>query len=135
MQKRGVDRVNADFERLQPVAIDHPLEREGVAVGRNEAVEMRKCRWLTGSEIGEQDSVLLHPRLRVLPEVGSEIAVVRFGGCFEARAVDVEQPSVKCAAQAAGLEPAVCEISAAMRATAGDQSVAATLVPEDDEVF
>src|SRR5262245_24180223 len=131
MQKRGVDRINADFERLEPVAIDQPLESEGVAVGRNEAVEMRKCRWLAGSEIGEQDSVLLHHRIRLLPDVGAEIAVVRFGRRFEALAVDVEQPAVKCAAQAAVLEPAVCEVSAAVRATAGDQSVTAALVPED----
>ncbi len=31
MQERGVRRIDADLERLQPVAVDHALEREGVA--------------------------------------------------------------------------------------------------------
>src|SRR5689334_16527696 len=135
MQKRRVDWIDADLERLQPVAIDHPLERKRVAVGRNETVEMWKRRRLTWAEMREQDAVLLHHRIRLLPDVGAKIAVLGFGRSFEALAVDIEQPAVKCAAQAAVLEPSVCEISAAVRATACDQSVTAALVPEDDKVF
>src|SRR5262249_49373707 len=103
MQERRVDRIDADLERLQPVALDHALECEGVAGRRDEAVEMRERRRLAGPEIGEQDAVLFHDRIRLLRDVGAEIAVVRFGRSFEALAVDIEQPAVKRATQAAVL--------------------------------
>ena len=135
MQERGVHRVDADFERLQPVAVDHALEGEGVAVGRDEAIEMRERRRLARPEIGEQDAALLDHRIGFLPDVGAEIAVVRLGRRLQAFAVDVEQPAVKGAAQAAVLQPAIGEIGAAMRAVAADQAVAAFVVLEDHEVF
>ena len=37
MQERGVRRIDADFQRLQPVAVHVALERKDVAVGGNEA--------------------------------------------------------------------------------------------------
>ncbi len=43
VQERGVHRIDADLERLQPVAIDHALEGEGVRRRRDEAVELRKA--------------------------------------------------------------------------------------------
>src|SRR5262245_13732164 len=135
MQERRVDRIDADLERLQPVAVDHTLECEGVAVRRDKAVEMRKRRRLARPEISKQDAALFHDRIRLLLDVGAEIAVVRFGRGFEALAVDIEQPAVKRATQAAVLETTVREISAAVRATTADQSVAATFVPEDDKVL
>src|SRR5262249_17813677 len=66
---------------------------------------------------------------------GAEIAVVGLRRCLEAIAVDIEQPAVKRAAQAAILQTTVREISAAVRATTADQSIATTFVPEDDKVF
>ena len=48
MQERGVRRIDADLERLQPVAVDHALEGEGVGGRRDEAIELRKCRRLAG---------------------------------------------------------------------------------------
>src|SRR6476661_6848493 len=135
MQERRVDRIDANLERLQPVAIDHALERERVAVWRDEAVKMRERRRLAWPEIGEQDAVLFHHRIRLLPDIGAEIAVVRFGRSFEALAVDIEQPAVKRATQTAILQTTVCEISAAMRTTTADQSVATAFVPEDDKVL
>ncbi len=39
MKKRGMRGVDADFERLQPVAIDMAFEGETVCVGRSETVE------------------------------------------------------------------------------------------------
>ena len=135
VQERGVHRIDADFERLQPVAIDHALEGEGVGRRRDEAVEIRKCRRLAGAEIGPQDAALLDHRIGFLLEVGAEIAVVGLGRRLQALAVDVEQPAVKCAAQPAVLEPPVGEIGAAMRTMAADQPVAALVVLEGDQVL
>ena len=53
MQERSVRRIDADFQRLQPVAIDHALERERVRAGRDKAIEMRKFRRRGGTHIGE----------------------------------------------------------------------------------
>ena len=50
-------------------------------------------------------------------------------------AVDVEQPAVEEAAQAAVLEPAVGEVGAAVRAVAVEQAVPAALVAEQHEVL
>ncbi len=76
VQERGVHRIDADFERLQPIAIDHALEGESMRRRRSEAVELRKCRRLARSEIGEQNAALLHHRVGFLLDVGAEIAVV-----------------------------------------------------------
>ena len=46
MQERGVRRIDADFERLQPVALDHALEGEGVRRG---ATKQSKCGNAGGS--------------------------------------------------------------------------------------
>src|SRR5262249_32900011 len=56
MQERCVHRIDADFKRLQPVAVDHSLEREGMAVGGNKAIEIRECRRLARTEIGEENA-------------------------------------------------------------------------------
>src|SRR5512144_392111 len=135
MQERGVHRINPDLERLQPVAVDHTLERERVAVRRDEAVEMRKCRRLARSEISEQDAALLHHRIRFLLDVAAEIAVVRLGRRLKTLAVYVEQPAVEGATQAAILKPAICEIGAAVRTSPADQAVAAFVIFEKHQVF
>ena len=59
MQERGVRRIDADFERLQPVAVDVALERERIGVGRDEAVDLGKRRRLAFAEIGPEDAALL----------------------------------------------------------------------------
>ena len=135
MQERGVRRIDADLERLQPVAIDHALEREGVAVGGDEAIEVRERRRLARPHIGEQDAALLHHRIGLLLDVGAEVGAVRLGRRLQALAFDVEQPAVERAAQAAVLQPPVGEIGAAMRAGALDQAVAALVVAEQHEAF
>ena len=128
-------RVDADFERLQPVAVDHALEGEGVGGRRDEAVEIRKCRRLARAEIGPQDAALLDQRIGFLLEVGAEIAVVGLGGRLQDFAIDVEQPAVKRAAEPAVFEPPISEVGAAMRTTAADQPVAALVVRERDQVL
>ena len=135
VQERGVHRIDADFERLQPVAIDHALEGEGVGARRNEAVKIRKCRRLAGAEIGPDDAALLDHRIGFLFQVGAQIAVVGLGRRLQALAVDVEQPAMKRAAQPAVFEPPVSEIGAAMWTMAADQPVAPLVVLEGDEVL
>ena len=59
MQEGSVRRIDADFQRLQPVAVHVALERKRVAVRRDEAVDLRKRRRLALAEIGQDDAALL----------------------------------------------------------------------------
>ena len=128
-------RIDTDLERLQPVAIDHPLEGESVRRRRDEAVEVRE-RWRrAGAEIGEQDAASFDHRIGFLPDIGAQIAVVGLGGRLQALAVHVEQPAVKRATQSAILQPPIGEIGAAMRAVPADQPVAPLVVLESDKVL
>ncbi len=111
-------RIDADLQRLQPVALDQALEGEGVVVGRDEAVEMRESRRLARPHIGEQDAALLDHRIGFLADIGAEIAAVRLGRRLQALAVDIELPAMERAAQAVGLKPAEGEVGAAMRTAA-----------------
>ena len=135
VQERGVRGIDADFQRLQPVAVDEALEREGVRGRRDEAVEMRERRRLARAHIGEQDAVLLHHRIGLLADAVAHAAAFRLRRRLQALAADVEQPAVEGAAQAAVLQPAEREIGAAMRAGAADQAVAPLAVLEDHEVL
>ncbi len=135
VQKRGMRRIDADFERLQPVAVDHALEREGVGRGRDEAVEVRQRGRLAAAHIREQDAALLDHRVGLLTDVGAHSAAFRLGRRLQALAGDVEQPAVECAAQPAVLQPAIGQIGTAMRAAALNQAVAALVVAEHHEVF
>ena len=135
VQERGVRRIDADFERLQPVAVDHALEREGVGRGSYEAVEVRQRGRLAAAHIGEQDAALFDHRVSLLPDVGAHPAAFRLGRRLQALAGDVEQPAVKRAAQSAVFQPAIGEIGAAMRTAALDQPIAALLVAKHHEIF
>src|SRR5262249_10094229 len=129
MQERGVRRIDADLERLQPVAVDQTLEREGVRLRGDEAVEVRK-RWRrarilsTRPEIGEQDAAPLDHGIGLLLDVGAEVRAVGLSRRLQALAADVEQPAMEGAAQPVALQPAVCQIGAAMRAGAAEKPVA-----------
>ena len=135
VQKRGVHRIDADFERLQPVAIDHAFESESVRRRRDEAVELRECRRLAGPEIRKQDAALFDDRVGSLFDVGAQIAVVGLRRRLQALAVDVEQPAVKGAAQPAVFQPPVGQVGAAMRTMTADQPVTALVVLEGDEIL
>ena len=135
MQERGMRGIDADLERLQPVAVDHALERERMGIGRGEAIEVREGRRLALAHIGEQDPAALHHRIGLLPDVGAHAAAFGLGRRLQALSRHVEQPAVEGAAQAALLQPAVGEIGAAVRAGARDQAVAAVLVAEQHEVL
>ena len=74
MQEGGVRRIDADFQRLQPVAIDVALEREGMAVGRDEAVDLRKGRRFAFAEISPEDAALLDHRIGALLDALAQLA-------------------------------------------------------------
>ena len=101
VQVGGVRRVDADLQRLQPVAVDQALEGEGVGAGREEAVEVGEGRRLAFAELGEDDAVLDHDRVAALADALAERAALGLGRRLQALAVDVEQPAMEQAAQAA----------------------------------
>src|SRR5512142_1551301 len=116
MQERGVRRIDADFERLQPVAVDVALECEGVAARCDKTIDLRKGRRLAFAEIRPEDAALLHHRIGALPDALAELRVLRLGWRLQALAGRVEQPAVEGAAQAAVFQPPEGEIGATMRA-------------------
>src|ERR1700730_8878267 len=135
MQERGMRRIDADLERLQPVAIDVALECEGMAIGRHEAIDFRKRRRLAFAEIRPQNSALLDHRVSALRNVLAQRGIPGLGGCFKALARHVEQPAVERAPQAAIFETAKREVGAAMRAMALDQAVTSLLIAKQHQAL
>src|SRR3546814_6328332 len=64
--------IDADLQRLQPVAGDMALEGEDMAVGGDKAVEIgesrRFARHVERPEIGEQDAAAQHDGIILLPD-------------------------------------------------------------------
>src|ERR1700675_96865 len=101
MQERGMRRIDADLERLQPVAIDVALEGEGMATGCHETIDFRKRRRLALTEIGPQNSALLDHRISALGNVLAKRGILWLGGWFKALARHVEQPAAERPAEGA----------------------------------
>src|SRR5258708_39117872 len=117
MQERGVRRVDADFERLEPVAVDVALERKSVAVGRDETVELRKCRRLALAQISPEDAALLDHGISALLDALAQRRALWLGRRFQALTRCVEQPAMEGATKPAMFQPAKRKVGAAMRAT------------------
>ena len=135
MQIRGVRGIDADFERLQPVAVDVALEGKGVAVGRDKAIDLGKGGRGALAEIGPENPALLEHGIGALLDALAQRRALRLRRCLQALARDVKQPAVKGAAQAALLEPAEGKVGAAMRAVAFDQAVAAFFVAKQHQIL
>ncbi|MNS70331.1 hypothetical protein D3C72_1036730 [compost metagenome] len=129
---RGVD---AHLERLQPVAFEQALEREGVGVGRDEAVEVGEGRGLALADVREDDAGLLDHRVGRLLDAAAQLAGGGLGRSFQAVALGVEQPAVEGAADAAVFQPAEGQVGAAVRAVAVEHAELAALVAEQHEVL
>ena len=114
---------------------DLALEGEGMAVRRDEAVDLRKRRRLAFAEISPEDAALLDHGIGALLDALAQVRALRLRRRLQALAGDVEQPAMERAAQAAMFEPAEGEVGAAMRAVAVDQAVAAVLVAKQHEIF
>src|SRR5260221_14469790 len=100
MQERGMRRIDADLERLQPVAIDVALECEGMAIRRDETIDFRKRRRLALAEIRPQDAALLDHRISALRNVLAQHRLLWLGGCFKGLAPHPEQPALESPPQA-----------------------------------
>src|SRR5258708_698623 len=127
MQIGCVRRIDADFQRLKPVAAPVALERKGVAVGRDKTVEFGERRRLAFAEIRPQNAALLDHGIAALLDALAELRALWLGGRLQALARCVEQPAVEGAAQPAVFQAAEGEVGAAMRAMPVDQAVAALL--------
>src|ERR1700722_4522113 len=115
--------VDADLERLQPVAVDVALEGEGVAAGRDETIDLRKGGRFAHAQIGPENAALLHDRIGALLDALAELGIRGFSRRLQALAGRIEQPALEGAAKAAMFKTAESEIGAAMRAVAFDQAI------------
>ena len=70
-----------------------------------------------------------------MTHLAEESASRRFSRLFQACTCDIVEPAMKRAAQPPILAPSKCEIGAAMRAMALEQSVASGGITEQHEVF
>jgi hypothetical protein len=113
---------------LEPVAVPAALEREGVFLGRDEAVIVGEGRGLAGAEVGEDDSVAFLARVVRDFDLVEELAVLRLGGLVDAAAGGVVEPAVVEAAQPAVFEAAEREVDPAVGAEAADEGPAAGLL-------
>ena len=114
--------TSSDCSQLQSIM---PLKAKVWLSGATKQSKCGNAGGAPGPMIGEQDAAALHHRIGLLADVGAEVGAVRLGRRLQASAVDVEQPAVEGAAQAAVLQPPIGEVGAAMRAGALDQAVAA----------
>ena len=134
MEEGGMRRVHADFQRLQPVALDETLEGEGVRVRRDEAVEVREGRRRAFAQISEDDARTHLDRIGTLPDIVAEPAALGLCRRVEALAVHVEEPAVERTAQSAIFQPAKGEVGIAVGTIPIDQADAASLVAEQHEI-
>src|SRR5258707_13116353 len=104
--------IVADRGRLEPVAVQVPLECEGVAIGCNKTVDLRKRRRLAFPEIGPEDSALFDHGVSALGDVLAQRRVFRLRRRFKALTLDVELPAMKNTTQAPVFEAAEGQIDA-----------------------
>src|SRR5260221_3661399 len=106
MQERGVRRIDADFQRLQPVAVDVALECKSMAIRRDKTVDLRKCRRLAFAEISPEDAAFLHHWIGALLDAFAERRVLRLGPPFPAFARPLALPTAVGATHPPDLHPA-----------------------------
>src|SRR5580658_10239900 len=114
-------RIDADLQRLQPVAVDVALECKSVAVGRDKAVEFGKRRRFAFAQIRPEDAALFDHRVGTLPDALAQRGIPWLRRRLQALARSVEQPAMEGAAQPAVFQTPKGEIGAAMRAMPVDQ--------------
>jgi hypothetical protein len=137
VQERRMRRVDADLERLQPVAMPEPLEGEAVAGGSEEGVERRQSagRRPLVTEPREQHAGARLQRIAALANALAQLRADRLGGGLEAGAVDAELPAVERAAQAVVFAAAEGQVGAAVRARPIEEAEAAGAVAKEDELL
>src|SRR3977135_4372586 len=99
-----------------------------MAIGRNKAVDLGKCRRLAFAEPRPEDSAFFDHGISALLDAFAQLRILRLGRRFQALTRRGEQTAVKCAAWAAILQPAEGKVCAAMCAMALDQAVTSLLI-------
>jgi hypothetical protein len=90
MQKRRVSGINPDFKGLKPVTVDPSLKSKGVRIRSNEAIEARKFWRRSRPQISEQNPATLNHRIGLLPDIATQIAILRLRRCLQTLALDIE---------------------------------------------
>ena len=135
MQEGGMGGVDADLERLQPVALPQALERENVGLRRPETVEIRKSGRLVRAHVREHDAVLLDHRIGGRPDPLVHPRALGLARLFDALAAPVVVPAVEGAAKAVVFAAPEAEIRAAVQAVSADEAQLSLVVAEEDEPF
>src|SRR3982074_2659788 len=99
-----------------------------MAVGCNKAVDLWKCRRLAFAEPRPEDSAFFDHGISALLDAFAQLRILRLGRRFQALTRRIQQPAVKCAAQAAVFQAAEGKVRAAMCAMALDQAVTSLLI-------
>ena len=127
-------RVDVAFERLHPVALAL-IDLDARALGHQGLEVGQRRRSRPAPEIGPDDPVPLHARIRDGPHLVLEAALRRLARHVDAGAALVELPAVIDAAQAVFLVAPVEEAGAAVRAGVLDEPDRARGDAEGDEVL
>ena len=128
-------RINPDFERLQPVAVDQPLKGKDMAFGCDKTVKLRESRGLTFAKIGEYDAIFFNNRVRFLVNSRPQRTALGFRRSLEALALRIKQPAMERATQPAIFKPTEGEIRATMRTVPVQQSQFSRLVAKQNEIL
>src|SRR6185369_668622 len=134
VQEYRVARVDVAFERLHPVALAL-VDLDARAIGHRGLEVGQRRRSRPAPEIGPDDPVPLHARIRDGAHLVLESALRRLARHVDAGAALVELPAVIDAPQAVFLVAAIEEAGAAMRAGVLDEPDRARGDAEGDEVL
>ena len=127
-------RIQADLDRLQPVAIEMAFESKHVTVGGDETIQRRQRRRRALAEKAEHDAAALLYRIRSLSHAAADAALERLAGSVEALPFGIEQPAMEQAAQAAILQTTEGEVGTPVRTVAIQQSQAPIRTSEQNQV-
>ena len=133
MQEGGMGGVDADLERLQPVALPQTLEREDVGLGRPETVEAGKIGRLVRAHVREDDAVLLDHRIGGRPDALVHLRALGLARLLDALPIAVIVPAVKGAAKTVVFAAPEAEIRAAVEAMPADEAQLALVVAEQHQ--
>ena len=127
-------RIQADLDRLQPVAIEVAFESKHVTVGGDKTIQRGQRRRRALAEKAEHDAAALLYWMRSLSDAAADAALERLAGSVEALPFGIEQPAVEQAAQAAILQTTECKVGTPVRTVAVQQSQASIRTSEQNQV-
>src|SRR6185437_4450742 len=127
--------IDTVFHSLQEITVDQARGKRTHAVFSHQYVPARQQRRGIRADVGENNSSELLSFVSFLPDAILKCALRWLAGCLENLSINVVEPAVIAAAQAAVFDMAEFERSAAMRATKREQSDSAPIVAKDYQIF